>query len=214
MQTSAGKRYTIEGGRLKVETDKFSIASEDVPAAAAQMQFITGSSNGTITTAYCPACNKMVDWIARANDTRIYSASGTHFYMTADSTIKADNSLFYVNPLKYNAEVLCVHLNGRSITAKGEIYVENGTLNIMGKGKITTDGTATSYGTTLFRVYNSVVNLFGGDYAITAKKPLITFRDAAGVLNAYGTVTFTVPDGIDLVKYTAAGTYNDNRETE
>lgn len=214
LTTSAGKAFTAEGGRLKVQTDKFSIAADEVSAAAEQMQFPTGQSNGAITTAYCPACNQLVDWIARANDTRIYSASGAHFYMTADSTIKADNSLFYVNPLKYNAEVLCVHLNGRSITAKGEIYVENGTLNIMGKGKLTTDGTATTYGTTLFRVYDSVVNLFGGNYAITAKKPLITFRNAAGILNAYGTVTFTVPSGTDLVKYTAAGTYNDYRETE
>ena len=214
LKTSAGKYFTVENGRLKVETDRFTIAAKDVPAVAAQMQFMTGQSNGTVTTAYCPACNKLVDWIARANDTRIYSASGTHFYMTADSTLKADNTLFYANPLKYDAEVLCVHLNGRSITAKGEIYVENGTLNIMGNGKITTDGTATTYGTTLLRVYDSVVNLFGGDYTITARKPLITFRNTAGVLNAYGSVTFTVPEGTDLIKYTAAGTYHDYREAE
>lgn len=211
LKTSAGKTFTQEGTRLKVETDRLSIPREEVAAVAEEMVFPANQSNGTVFTAYCPACNKVVDWIARANDTRIYSASGTHFYMTANSTVKADNSLAYVNPLKYSAEVLCIHMNGKTLSGKGEFYVENGTLNIMGKGSITTDGTATSYGTTLFRVYDATVNLYGGSYAITAAKALITFRNAAGVVNVYGNVVLTTPEGTDVVKYTTSGTFNDYR---
>ena len=144
----------------------------------------------------CPVCNRTVTWTPIMNGGRIGALSADteyHYYLAEDVT--AQNAQFAEMTTGTN---VCLHLNGKNVITKGRIEMYSGaTLNVFGAGTMTFNGDVTNANETTQTNYRlaainmdggSVVNLYGGTYAIGGQaaidgKPFVRMTTAACQVN-------------------------------
>ena len=159
--------------------------------------------------AVCPVCGgEEVMWTAVGASEKVGSGQSGHFYMI-DNCVDA-TSQFATTTAK--SHVLCIHLNGKTVTTSGRIATvgDGGTINIMGSGTITGRGSYTGQGqddytaATLIPNSGGTINLYD-DVVITttaAGKPVVKLLNN-GKLNLHGNATIANMDGgegIEVVK--------------
>lgn len=119
-------------------------------------------TNGT--TAYCPVCEKDVQWTELvAGDTTVAMANGDHYYLKTSQTFDVE-ATFVSAP---SSGTTCLHLNGNNLTAtkSNAIYGSGGTMNVMGKGEVAGfTGTANMGAAVVTNNANGTVNLYSGTY--------------------------------------------------
>lgn len=144
-------------------------------------------ANGGEVSAPCPVCGgeENVTWLPVGTELTIAEGQ-THAHYYLAGPITNASRLLYTKV----AGTYCLHLNGQSITttAGRALCATNGsTLNIMGEGTVTgagADGQVVGLGAAI-DMYAGTVNLYGGTYATSTARPVITMFDAAAVLNIF-----------------------------
>ena len=151
--------------KVVVEKNKLTIYDADINVPEKD-SFDPANCGGR---AYCPVCDgdEPVEWteikgtglaaISFANSTQLVNH---HYYLSDDASFTASGITF-----GGNGNVLCLHLNGKTMTAGGIAINSNygNTINIMGEG--TVSGTASSNGGTINVSHkNVVVNIHGGTF--------------------------------------------------
>lgn len=149
------------------------------------------------TDAYCPVCEKTVTW------TEVTTATGKlgdgHYYLKTDQT-KAEGAFLTI---PNSGQTACLHLNGRNLTAQSDIAINGsaGTLNVMGKGRVTGTSGAAYAGCAVYinNAAGGTINLYGGTYCkavpgrdgkgnngvIAAKRGNIYIYEGADIENTY-----------------------------
>lgn len=244
LMNSEGKQFAVVatdvGGttvyRLKVETTKTKLTGNEIAAAAETMEFPSGVDNNTVVTAFCPACNKVVDWKAiKGNNQRILMNryANAHLFMSDNMTKTNVNAsgdyAIFASSHKEGGEHnnACLHFNGKTYTANSEIQIDTGsatvkkmTMSLMGKGKFVTDLSTTnnSFNRSILRVGANTTASSMNVYSVTLvsthpTKPGISYYGANGVLNLYGQTTITVPETATELGGNVMGHFNDYRYT-
>lgn len=89
-------------------------------------------------TAFCPVCEKNVQWIA-LTETAITMVKDAHYFLTTDINYTKNSAAYLTGATSAaGAGKVCLHLNGHNITATQyrAINIANAKLNIMGTGTI------------------------------------------------------------------------------
>jgi len=163
-------------------------------------------TNGT--TAYCPVCEKDVQWTKlEAGDTTISLANGDHYYLENSQTFDVA-ATFVGAPSSGTA---CLHLNGQNLTAtkSNAIYGGGGILNVMGKGEVAGfTGTANMGATVVTNNANGTVNLYSGTYkkytGVGNNTAVIGTR-SRGHINVYADAVIANTNGLSVFVGGAAG---------
>lgn len=144
----------------------------------------------------CPVCNRTVTWTPIKNGGRIGALSkNTEYHYYLDENVTAQDAQFGEMNTGTN---VCLHLNGKNLITRGRIEMYSGALlNIFGAGTMTFNGDVTNANETTQTNYRlaainmdggSVVNLYGGTYAIGGQaaidgKPFVRMTTAACQVN-------------------------------
>ncbi len=147
---------------------------------------------------YCKVCNQVVTWkpIGEGDAPGTHQAAGgthAHYYIAEDNITAKNVEFMYV---KEN-NVVCLHLNGKSIKIPGRMRLMNGTLNVLGDGNVDFIATTATedHNSCLFYCYGtpynlSKLNLYGGTYTSSAGKPVLygygTHYTVMAVVKLYG----------------------------
>lgn len=164
LKTPQGRKLSNDNGQLRVKI----LENNPVQEAALDMTF---PKDGSDYVAVCPACGVEVTWQA-VTANRIYKslhktdAVNPHFYLANDVTIKDNNNMgtFYGAATEH----MCIHLNGKTLDARGGWNASRGILSIMGNGMIKSAGNCTdsaaTYNTGVIKTTHSGadVHIYGG----------------------------------------------------
>ena len=164
-----------EDGKIEVQDNalKYVVSVAEQPAFDnSNLVFAAGTTN-----ALCPACNKTVTWQAisgQLTSTKWLQADG-HYYLSGDVTYAGTDQALY-SPTGAVTKTACLHLNGHNITASAgkAIHCGDGTLNILGNGKVSGSGTAYG-GATIHTWGNGKLNIYGGTYTKGASSYPVIF---------------------------------------
>ena len=174
-----------------------------VPAAAATQSdidsWITKNAEafkaGENLPTTCPICGATnATWTIVDNPTGQTSAMSdgrrTHVYLVGDINFTANASFASA----YQAEKMCVYLNGANVTYNSAYQVftaASKTMNIFGNGNVTNKGNGAMFH------YNSdgKINIYGGTYATSGNAAMFTDKVLAEGVTAHVTIyggTFSV----------------------
>lgn len=181
-----GGLFLADGNKLVKSANSNQLVVNEVIAAAAAMTFPTDGSSKVMD---CPACGaKNATWTAY---TGTAPTTASHLYVPANVEYSGNYMV-----VESGAAVICLHLNGKNITAKADgaytFYVNK--LNIMGNGVVTGNGTAASNAVgTAGAVFHSkgagLINIYGGTYkklSTNTTNPILTIGQNGGTVNMYG----------------------------
>ncbi len=122
--------------------------------------------------AWCEACRKYIaksDWVAVHAPLGTTAENGKHYYIADD--FKDDGTTKLVTTdgsTTYKSGTICLHLNEQEIqTAQGIYVASNSTINIVGSGKITYNGTGN-----MIASHSGTIYLYGGTYVAKEGKVL------------------------------------------
>lgn len=135
-----------------------------------------------VHTAYCPVCEKPVEWtpidqtfvdekVSKTANTGYSLSAHSHVYLTENITWNSANKYTLFGAPGTAGQICCFHFNGYNITASATtvFYSGSGVLNVMGNG--TAMGTAHGgYGATVHSHninLNSSMNFYAGTYTST-----------------------------------------------
>ena len=145
-----------------------------------------------VVEATCPVCKETAQWAPLTTDNLVLdSAEHMHRYLAEDLTLA--NKKF--NTTSKSGNVVCLHLNGHSITQtnsgtgmQGVLVTNAGsTLNVMGNGTVTGSGIVYQglYGGGALDV-RGTVNVYGGTYMSNVNRPAVAiFAASNGNLNMF-----------------------------
>lgn len=86
------------------------------------------------TSTTCAACGKTnVTWVVPVEGEAQTPADGTHYYIPEGETVNEDGSKRYTIT---DGATVCIHLGTAESTFHGALSIMNGTVNLMGKGKL------------------------------------------------------------------------------
>lgn len=156
------------------------VAEPAIPAKPALLKTDNAALTLNNNEAKCPVCNEVVSWTAITDTNAVqFLTAGNHYYLTSDLTFeKADGPYIQV----VAGQSACLHLNDHNITATNAMAIQvGGTLNIMGNGTVSGNGTSAIHAATL-EAWNSraVLNLYGGTYVKSAA------NSTSAVVEIYG----------------------------
>ena len=120
--------------------------------------------------AVCPVCRTTQEWKLLSGDEAVVAQAGDHYYLGEDITYTGAGNYFFRAPA--SGGVACLHLQKYHLTATGTsaIYGYQGTLNVIGTGKVTGYTEDEAGGAAVFintGATKGVVNLYGGTYTKT-----------------------------------------------
>lgn len=153
------------------------------------------------TTAYCPVCEKDVQWTAleaNKNGTML-SLSAGHYYLAQDQVFTSSDTTSSYAFVKApgTGATACLHLNGNDLYATNTkaVYGNSGVLNIMGNGNVAGKISAANQGAAVQvngDAEESSLNLYGGTYKKydgTGSDSAVIAIGNAGSISVYQGVT-------------------------
>lgn len=150
--------------------------------------------------AFCEACGEKVKWEVLSD--QVYKpASGSHYYFKSKdgSGVVSTPWQLATWPDDITADfTLCLHLNGQRVETGSRMFLNTGTVNIMGDGTLAGTGTTTSPTllTGTLSVNGGTVNLYGGTYTSeVAGVPAIATYYSSATVNLHNV---TVIGGVDV----------------
>jgi len=185
------------------ETDETQVASSDVTPGQASLtediQAIIDKGNAIQTAAetalannYCPVCETTVEWTALVSNkipnSEATDAAGTHLHYVISGAVSYSGYNF--NALTGSNITLCVLLDNAELTTTGRFRIAgtNNTLNVMGTGSITSDGSACEdLGLFTMDGTNPTLNLYGGNFTYTGTSLGGGTTPDRALINAVGT---------------------------
>ena len=122
---------------------------------------VDATFDATAETNYCEHCDAYVTWtpLYDGDDLSGLTAQPHHYYLAEDMT--SARLLPDLGSTVGSAFVLCLNLNGKTLTNNNYLYCGRGwTINVMGDGKIINAHASSP----LFYVWTCTVNLYGGTF--------------------------------------------------
>jgi len=175
------------------------------------------------TNAWCPVCEKTVQWQALQESSVMQVAqNGAHYYLQSNLTFTGSGSgvYAYMQAPGSTGQTACVHLNGYELTSTKvpAFHGSNGVLNIMGEGVVTGTQDSSEKGKgaaiqTNNKIKTNAVNLYGGIYrksdASHANAGVLGIRAGGGGIFVYEGATIDAASGYAI--YIGAPTSVDHR---
>ena len=175
--------------------------------------FEAGEVTASGFTAKCPYCNENKTWYTLDADgdkkidfdTRASQVpQPRHLYFTGNvdltGTTPVKSQAAGLMARGDNGGIVCVMLDNANITTDLKIEVVNGSVNVMGTGTITSDGSvADRYGDKnlgLFEVTGGTLNLYGGTFVYN--NTTAALNNTGGTVNIYDGVVIGQPQKADV----------------
>ena len=144
-------------------------------------------ANDITSEAWCEACQKNVTWTSASSGLSARSDGGKHHLFVSGSRTESDPLPWQLGTISNNTTV-CLYLNDTETVHNGRLFILGGsTVNLMGKGTLTTNGTSTSASalTGGITINEGTVNVLGDVVlkSINASVPAVSTQFAKATLN-------------------------------